>query len=87
VDFGRDRRAYQVTQEMINPVTKDTLYLILPIKVNQLAMLYAQRFGGSVVDAIRQIYSSNTYKQLEKEETKLWHFGQVALFEYYLENR
>jgi hypothetical protein len=72
---------------MIKPITQETLYLILPIKVNQLAMLYAQRFGGSVVDAIRQIYSSNTYKQLEKEETKLWHFGQVALFEYYLENR
>ena len=35
----------------------------------------------SVVEATKRIYASNVYKQLEKEETKLWHLGPVALYE------
>lgn len=71
---------------MIQAVTKDNLYLILPYKVSQLAMLYARHFGVSTTDAIRAIYRSNTYRRLEREETKLWHYGPVALFEYLIEN-
>lgn len=71
---------------MIQAITKDTLYLILPYKVSQLALLYARNFGVSTSDAVIAIYRSNTYKQLEKEETKLWHYGPVALMEYYMEN-
>lgn len=48
-------------------------------------MLYAKKFGVSIKDAVIAIYKSNTYKELEKEETKLWHLGPVALFEYYIE--
>jgi len=71
---------------MIQAVTKETLYLILPYKVSQLAVLYARRFGVSAREAIIAIYRSNTYQQLEREETKLWHYGPVALMEYMDEN-
>jgi len=70
---------------MIQAITKDNLYLILPYKVSQLAMLYAHKYGIGMADAIKAIYSSNTYKQLEREETKLWHYGPVALMEYLME--
>lgn len=63
-------------------INQQNLYLILPYKVGQLAMLYAKRFNTSVLDAIKYIYRSNTYKDLEREETKLWHLGPVALLEH-----
>lgn len=71
----------------MNSITSDTLYLILPGKVSQLSMLIAKKFGMPILDAIRIVYKSNTYRDLSREETKLWHLGPVGLFEYYKENK
>lgn len=71
---------------MIQTVTKDNLYLILPFKVSQLALLYAKKFHISTTEALKRIYMSNTYQLLEREETKLWHYGPVALLEYITEH-
>lgn len=70
---------------MINAITPDTLYLILPHKVSQLAVLYARKFGVSTIEALKTIYRSNTYRSLEDESTKLWHLGPVALLEHLCE--
>lgn len=67
-------------------ITPEQLYLILPYKVSQLSMLIAKKFEMSILEAIRAVYKSKTYRDLEREETKLWHLGPVALFEYYQEN-
>ncbi len=66
-------------------ITPEQLYLILPYKVSQLSMLISKKLGMPILDAIRAVYRSNTYKDLEREETKLWHLGPVALFEHYQE--
>ena len=66
-------------------ITPEQLYLILPYKVSQLSMLIAKNLDMPILDAIRAVYRSNTYKDMEREETKLWHLGPVALFEYYQE--
>lgn len=71
---------------MINAITPDKLYLILPSKVSQLGVLYAQKFGVSTTEALKSIYRSNTYRTLEDEKTKLWHLGPVALLEHICEN-
>lgn len=71
---------------MIQPITQETLYLILPFKVSQLAVLYAKKFGVSLMEAIKRIYASKTYSLLEIEKTKLWHYGPVALLEYITEH-
>lgn len=71
---------------MINAITKENFYTLLPFKVSQLVAFYKRYIGGSDIDAIKAIYESNTYKTLAKEETKLWHYGPVALFEYYEEH-
>ena len=72
---------------MINAITPDTLYLILPYKVSQLAVLYAKKHGISAIEALKRIYRSNTYKSLEDESTKLWQLGPVALLEHISEYR
>lgn len=71
----------------MNAITADTLYLILPGKVSQLSMLVAKKLGMSILDAIRTVYKSNTYRDLSREETKLWHLGGIALLEYFMENK
>ena len=61
-------------------ITQDNLYLLLPSKVSWLAAMLTEDTGASVVEAVRSIYSSNLYRRLEVEETKLWHEGPVALY-------
>ena len=68
---------------MIKSITPEKLYLILPFKVSQLAVLLTQKLGISNREALVEIYSSETYRQLENEKTKLWHLGPVALLEYF----
>lgn len=70
----------------MKPITQENLYLILPFKVSQLAMLISKESGQSILDALRAVYRSNTYRDLSIEETKLWHLGPVGLYEYYQEN-
>jgi len=66
-------------------ITSKNLYLLLPGKVSKMAVMYASDFGLSITEALDRIYQSSTYKQLEDEETKLWHYGPVALYQLFLE--
>ncbi len=66
-------------------ITSKNLYLLLPGKVSKMAVMYASDFGLSIMEALNRIYQSSTYKQLEDEETKLWHYGPVALYQLFLE--
>ena len=49
--------------------------------MGRLAVLLAEKDGGSIINAIQDIYSSDLYSRLEKEDTKLWHLGPVALLQ------
>ncbi len=71
---------------MIGKITDKNLYLILPGKVSKMALMYAEDFGVSITEALKRVYRSATYKELEKEDTKLWHLGPVALYQMFLEN-
>lgn len=66
-------------------ITQANLYLILPIKVSKMATMYAADFGVSILEALRNIYKSATYRELENEDSKLWHYGPVALYQTFLE--
>lgn len=66
-------------------ITQANLYLILPIKVSKMAAMYAADFGVSILEAMRSIYKSATYRELENEDSKLWHYGPVALYQTFLE--
>ena len=62
-------------------VTQDNLYLFLPSKVSWMAEMLSEEKKVSIVDAVKDVYLSDTYSRLEKETTKLWHLGPVALYE------
>ena len=66
-------------------ITQDNLYLILPGKVSRMAVMYAENFGVTISEALKRIYNSATYRKLEREDSKLWHYGPVALYEMLLE--
>lgn len=66
-------------------ITSENLYLLIPGKVSKMAVMYASDFGLSITEALDRIYQSKTYRQLEDEETKLWHYGPVALYQLFLE--
>ena len=38
----------------------------------------------SIVEALQRLYSSEMYQKLQKESTKYWHLGPVALYEEFL---
>lgn len=66
---------------MTGEINQQNLYLLLPSKVSCLAGLIQKHNHVNLVDAIKSIYASNTYKRLEDEESKMWHLGPVALYQ------
>lgn len=52
-----------------------------------MAAMYAADSGISIIEAINRIYKSATYRMLEDESSKLWHYGPVALYQTFLENK
>ena len=61
-------------------ITQDNLYLILPSKVSRMTEMLADDKNIGIIDALKRIYASDTYRRLEQESTKMWHLGPVALF-------
>ena len=64
-------------------ITQQNLYLILAGKAAAVAAFIAEDEHISPLDAITKFYASDTYRRLEREETKLWHYGPVALYQDY----
>ncbi len=62
-------------------INQDNLYFLLPSKVAWLANMLSEDKNISIIDAIRLIYSSETYQKLEDESTKMWHLGPVDLYQ------
>lgn len=72
---------------MNREITDKNLYLLLPSKVSLFAGIYKDEQGGSILEAIRKFYRSETYRLLEKESTKYWHYGPIALYENFIEEQ
>ena len=62
-------------------INQSNLYLLLPSKIAWMTDMLTDDTGVTIVDAIKTIYSSETYTQLEDESTKMWHLGPVALYQ------
>lgn len=70
---------------MIPQITNKNLHLLLPSKIRQTLKVYLEDRDEDAIKALTDFYSSETYRQLEQEETKLWHYGPVALCQEYIE--
>lgn len=66
---------------MIGEITQENLYLLLPSKVSWLASMIQEDENLRMIDAIKKVYLSDTYKRLEDESTKMWHLGPVDLYQ------
>ena len=62
-------------------INQDNLYLLLPSKVAWLADMLTEDKDISIIEAVKEIYLSDTYRQLEEESTKKWYLGPVALYQ------
>jgi hypothetical protein len=62
-------------------INQSNLYLLLPSKVAWMTDMLSEDENISIVEAVKRIYSSDIYKRLEKESTKMWHLGPVALYQ------
>ena len=67
-------------------VTQKNVHLLLPSKLSWMANMLAEDKGISIVEAMKMLYSSEVYARLEKESTKAWHLGPVALYEEFQNN-
>ena len=62
-------------------ITQKNVHLLLPSKLSWMANMLAEDKGITIVEAMKQLYSSDVYARLENESTKAWHLGPVALYE------
>ena len=62
-------------------ITQENVHLLIPSKLSWMANMLAEDKGISIVEAMKMLYSSEVYARLEKESTKAWHLGPVALYE------
>ena len=67
-------------------VTQKNVHLLIPSKLSWMANMLAEDKGISIVEAMKMLYSSEVYARLEKESTKAWHLGPVALYEEFQNN-
>ena len=82
----KDDRAFQ-SQPLGNfEVTQENVHLLIPSKLSWMANMLAEDKGISIVEAMKMLYSSEVYARLEKESTKAWHLGPVALYEDFQNN-
>ena len=61
-------------------VTQKNLYNLIPPKAAKITTMLRNDRDMAVKQALLTFYSSNAYKLLEREETKLWHASPAQIF-------
>ncbi len=69
----------------IPKITQENVHIFIPHKAAGVIDMIAEEEQISILDALRKFYGSQTYKQLEDEQTKLWYESTIGLYQYYLE--
>ena len=60
---------------------------MLELIVPHLLRMIMEKQSLTEKEALTQIYASELYRQLEREETKLWHLSIPTLYEMWLEEK
>ena len=60
---------------------------ILTLLVPQVVDLICKNYPLDEMTASREFYESNVYSLLEQEDTKLWHFSPLTLFNLFDEEK
>ena len=60
---------------------------VMGILVPQVTRLITENYAYDEMTAANEFYSSNLYALLEQEDTKLWHFSPLTLFNMFDEEK
>lgn len=60
---------------------------VLMLIVPQVVHLITENYLDDEISAAKSFYCSKVYESLEQEETKMWHFSPLTLFNMYDEER
>lgn len=60
---------------------------MLVLLVTQVIGLIAENYSYDEVTALKEFYNSKVYSFLEVEDTKLWHFSALTLFNMFSEEK
>ena len=61
-------------------VTQKNLYNLIPPKAAKITAMLKKKRNMALKQALLTFYSSNAYRLLEREETKLWHASPAQIF-------
>lgn len=65
---------------MPNEINQSNVRLLIPGKAARVAAMLAKSRKLTPPEALLAFYRSSLYRQLEREETKLWHFSPEQLY-------
>lgn len=60
---------------------------VMGLLVEQIVHLIAENYMYDEMTASNEFYNSNVYALLEQEDTKLWHFSPLTLFNMFDEEK
>lgn len=83
---GRQRRG-DAAMIRTNREARSHFEIAIPGKVEDIVGFICENTKISPLDALRQFYQSETYKKLEIETTKYWHWGSVSLYQEFLHEK
>lgn len=61
--------------------------VIMGVLVPQIIQLIMENYGYDEITAANELYSSDIYALLEKENTKVWHFSPLTLYQLFDEEQ
>ena len=64
-------------------IDQETLYLVVPSKIAQVADLLSKECGDDAVVQLKKFYESRTCAELSDETSKYWWFSPAKLCELY----
>lgn len=66
---------------------KKKFEVVLILLVPQIIQLIVENLSCDEITASKEFYSSEVYSLLEQEDTKIWHFSPLTLFNMYQEEK
>ena len=68
-------------------MSEEKFSAVIGLIVPKVIQLITENYSYGEITATREFYRSGVYAMLEQEETKLWHFSPLALFNMFDEEK
>jgi hypothetical protein len=68
-------------------MSDNNIKTMLEFIVPRLVKMIMENQSMSETEALTQLYNSELYRQLEKDETKLWHLSVLTLYNMWVEEK